>query len=121
MKSRWVEHNNQKILKQDFANLFFNGQAVKDELAAVQEIVINQPENSVLVLSDFTNTEIGGDLMGILNQASKSTKPYIKKTAVLGVTGIKRTFGDLLSRITGQQLVYFSNETDALDWLASDS
>ena len=120
MKSRWIEHNNKKILKQDFANLFFNTQAVKNELAGVQEIVLNQPENSVLILSDFTNTEISGDLMSVLNQASKSTKPYVKKTAVLGVTGIKRTFGDLLSRITGQPLVYFSNESEALDWLATD-
>ena len=120
MKSRWVEHNNKKILKQDFANLFFNAQAVKNELAGVQEIVMNEPENSVLVLSDFTNTEISSDLMGILNQASRTTKAYVKKTAVLGVTGVKRTFGDLLSRITGQPLVYFSNEADALDWLASE-
>lgn len=120
MKSRWIEHNAKKIFKQDFANLFFNVQAVKNELAGVQEIVLNEPENSVLVLSDFTNTEISGDLMSILNQASKTTKPYVKKTAVLGVTGIKRTFGDLLSRITGQSLVYFSNEMEALDWLAAD-
>jgi len=120
MKSRWIEHNGKKILYQDYANLFFNTSAVKNELAGVQEIVTTQPENSVLVLSDFTNTEISGDLMPIMNQASKLTKPYIRKTAVLGVTGIKRIFGDLLSRITGQPLVYFSNEADALAWLTSD-
>jgi hypothetical protein len=120
MKSRWLEHNGQKILYQDFANLFFNIEAVKNELEEVQEIVLNQPENSLLVISDFTNTEISGGLMSILNQASKTTKPYIRKTAVLGVSGIKRTFGDLLSRITGQPLVYFTNETDALDWLTKN-
>ncbi len=117
MRSRWIEHNGQKILYQDFGNLFFNVEAVKNELAGVQEVVLNEPENSVLVISDFTNTEIAGDLMGILNQASRATKPYVRKTAVLGVSGIKRTFGDLLSRITGQPLVYFTNESDALEWL----
>lgn len=120
MKSRWIEHNGKKILYQDYANLFFNTEAIKNELTSVQEIVLAQPENSILVISDFTNTEISGDLMPILNQASKLTKPYIQKTAVLGISGIKRTFGDLLSRITGQALVYFSNEADALNWLTSD-
>lgn len=120
MKSRWIEHNDQKILYQDFANLFFNIEAVKNELDEVQEIVLNQPQGSLLIISNFTNTEISGDLMSILNQASKATKPYVRKTAVLGVTGIKRTFGDLLSRITGQPLVYFTNETDALDWLTKN-
>jgi hypothetical protein len=120
MKSRWIEHNGKKILYQDFANLFFNIEAVKNELSEVQDIVLNEPENSLLIISDFTNTEISGDLMSILNQASKTTKPYIRKTAVLGVSGIKRTFGDLLSRITGQPLVYFTNETDALEWLTKN-
>ena len=120
MKSRWIEHNGKKILYQDFANLFFNIEAVKNELSEVQDIVVNQPENSILILSNFTNTEISGDLMSTLNQASKITKPYVRKTAVLGVSGIKRTFGDLLSRITGQPLVYFTNETDALEWLTKN-
>jgi hypothetical protein len=120
MKSRWIEHNGKKILYQDFANLFFNIEAVKNELSEVQDIVLNEPENSLLIISDFTNTEISGDLMSILNQASKTTKPYIRKTAVLGVSGIKRTFGDLLSRITGQPLVYFTNEKDALEWLTKN-
>jgi hypothetical protein len=120
IKSRWIEHKGTKILKQDFANLFFNSQAVKNELTGVQEIVLNEPANSVLVLSDFTNTQITGDLMTVMNQASRITKPFVKKTAVLGITGIKRTFGDLLSRITGQPLVYFTNEAEALEWLTND-
>ena len=60
MRSRWIEHNGQKILYQDFGNLFFNVEAVKNELAEVQEIVLNEPSNSVLIISDFTNTEISG-------------------------------------------------------------
>ena len=120
MKSRWVEHNGKKILHQDFANLFYNSVAVKQELESVQEIVLHEPVNSVLILSDFTNTQISGDVMSVLNQASKTTKPFVRKTAVLGVTGIKRTFGDLLSRITGQPLVYFTNEADAIAWLIND-
>src|SRR5690242_3420349 len=120
MRSRWVEFNGQKVFYQDFSNLFYNVEFIKDELQNVQEVVLSEPENSVLVISDFTNTEISGDLMGILNQASRATKLHVRKTAVLGVTGIKRTFGDLLSRITGQPLSYFSSETDALEWLTKN-
>jgi hypothetical protein len=117
MKSRWIEHNGKKILYQDFANLFYNTQAVKQELAEVQNLVLNEPANSVLVISDFTNTEISGDLMPLLNASSKATKSHIRKTAVVGVTGIKRIFGDLLSRITGQPLMYFMSDSQAKEWL----
>ena len=117
MKSKWIEYNGRKILYQDFSNNFFNEQVVKKELEEVQAIVLSQPPDSVLVLSNFSNTEITSNLMPILNESSKVTKPHVKKTAVLGVTGVKRTLGDLLSKITGQPLMYFNNEIEAKEWL----
>ena len=121
MKSRWVEHNGKKILYQDFSNLFFNTKAIQEELNQVQATVLSEPVNSVLVISNFTNTEITFELMPILNEASKKTKTHVRKTATLGVTGIKRTLGDLLSRITGQQLMYFTNEAEAKAWLTREN
>ena len=117
MKSKWIEHNGKKILYQDFSNHFFNTNAVKEELEQVKAIVAGEPENSVLIISNFSNTEITGELMPILNEASKVTKSHVLKTATLGVTGIKRTLGDLLSRITGQPIMYFTSEAEAKEWL----
>jgi len=118
MKSRWIEHNGKKMFYQDFSNQFYNAEAVKKELEEVQQIVLAEPENSVLVLSNFTNTELSSELMPILNEASKVTKSHVRKTAVIGITGIKRYLGDMLSRITGQPLTYFESEAKAKDWLA---
>jgi hypothetical protein len=120
MRSKWIEYNGQKIFYQDFSNLFFNEQAVIEELNAVQEIVMSQPEDSVLVLSNFSNTEVTMNLMPILNESSSRTKSHVRRTAVLGVTGVKRTLGDLLSRITGQALMYFTNEHEAKEWLTRE-
>jgi hypothetical protein len=120
MRSQWIEYKGKKILFQDFSGLFFNSQAVKEELLTVQSIVIKEPPNSVLVLSNFSDTTISSDLMPVLNASSKMTKDHALKTAVIGVTGVKRTLGDLLSRLTGQQLMYFSNIEDAKDWLVHD-
>ena len=120
MKSKWIEHNGKKIFYQDFSNNFFNDKAVIEELNAVQEIILSQPERSTLVLTNFSSTEVTVTLMPLLNDASKKTSSHIRKTAVMGVSGIKRTLGDLLSRITGQQLMYFTNETEAKDWLTKE-
>jgi len=117
MKSKWIEHNGKKILYQDFSNLFFNTKAIKEELEQVEALVLAEPKGSVLVISNFSNTEISSELMPILNEASKATKSHVKKTAVLGLTGFKRTLGDLLSRITGQPLMYFDDDVKAKEWL----
>ena len=120
MKSKWIEYNGKQIFFQDFANHFYNTEAVKQELAEVQEVVKTQPANSVLVLSDFRNTNIGRDLLPIMNAASSATKQNVKRTAVLGVTGIKRTLADMLTQLTGQSLKYFDDEIMAKNWLTSD-
>ena len=117
MRSKWIEYKEKRILYQDFSNLFYNTKAIKEELEAVEAIVLAEPENSVLVISNFTNTEITTELMPILNEASNATKSHVYKTATVGLTGFKRTLGDLLSRLTGQPLMYFTNELEAKEWL----
>jgi hypothetical protein len=118
MRSKWIEHKGKKILYQDFSRNFFNSAAVKAELAEVQKIVMAQPLNSVLVLSDFRDTNVGSDLLSTMNSASVATKGYIQKTAVLGVSGMKRKLGDLLTALTGQPLKYFDDIESAKNWLA---
>jgi hypothetical protein len=120
MRSYWIEYNDKKIFYQDFSKLFFNSAAVKAELDEVQKIVKAQPLDSVLVLTDMRDTNVGSDLLPSMNAASAATKDHVRKTAVLGVTGIKRKLADLLSAMTGQPLKYFDDAESAKKWLAED-
>ena len=117
MRSNWIEHKGKKILYQDFSKNFFKSAAVKAELAEVQKIVTAQPLNSVLVLSDFRDTNVGSDLLSAMNTASTATKDHVQKTAVLGVAGMKRKLADLLTALTGQPLKYFDDVESAKNWL----
>ena len=120
MRSNWIEHQGKKIFYQDFSRNFYNSAAVKAELEEVQKIVMAQPLDSVLVLSDFRDTNVGSDLISSMNNASAATKAYVRKTAVLGVTGVKRKLADLLTALTGQRLKYFDDIESAKDWLVED-
>jgi hypothetical protein len=120
MRSTWIEHKGIKILYQDFSRNFYNSAAVKTELEEVQKLVLAEPLNSVRVLSDFRDTNVGTDLLTAMNTASAATKVYVSKTAVLGVTGMKRKLADLLTALTGQPLKYFDNIEAAKDWLAEE-
>jgi hypothetical protein len=120
MRSQWIEHKGKQIFYQDFSRNFFNSAAVKEELAEVQIVVKEQPLGSTLILSDFRDTNVGSDLLSVMNSASAATKAYVRKTAVLGVTGMKRKLADLLTAITGQPLKYFDDIEAAKDWLAED-
>jgi len=120
MRSKWIEYQQKRIFFQDFSNLFFDSAAVKDELALVQQIVLAEPQDSVLVLTDLRNTTVNSDLLPAMNEASRLTKGHVRRTAVLGVSGVKRALADLLTQITGQPLKYFDNEMAAKDWLTGE-
>ncbi len=121
MRSKWITHRDQQIFIQDFSDHYLTDvEAVKEELAAVQQVVIQQPENSVLVLADFRNTQIDKGLMDMLVASSNLTKSHVKKTAVLGVVGTKRILGNILIQLTGQQLTFFDDMDTAKDWLIKD-
>lgn len=120
MRSYWMEHKGKKIFYQDFSKLFFNATAVKTELDEVQKIVKSEPRDSVLVLTDMRDTNVGSDLLPAMNAASAATKDHVRKTAVLGVTGVKRKLADLLTSLTGQPLKYFDDIESAKNWLTED-
>lgn len=120
MRSSWIEHRGKKIFYQDFSRNFFNSDAVRAELMEVQEVVLAEPLNSVLVLSDFRDTNVSSDLLTAMNAASAVTKAHVRRTAVLGVTGMKRRLADLLTALTGQPLRYFEDMEAAKDWLVED-
>jgi len=120
MRSKWIEFQGIKIFYQDFSNLFYNTAMVKAELAEVQKVVKAQPLDSVRVLTDMRDTSVGSDLLPVMNAASAATKAHVLKTAVLGVTGMKRKLADLLTALTGQQLKYFDDIEAAKRWLAED-
>src|SRR5512139_1594636 len=120
MRSNWIEHKGKKIFYQDFSRQFYNSAAVKAELEEVQKVVIAEPMDSVLVLSDFRDTSVGSDLLSSMNTASNATKDHVHKTAVLGVTGMKRKLADLLTALTGQQLKYFDDIEAAKNWLVQE-
>lgn len=120
MRSNWIEHKGKKIFYQDFSKNFYDSAAVRAELAEVQKVVRSQPLNSTLVLSDFRDTNVGSDLLSAMNAASAVTKAHVRKTAVLGVTGMKRRLADLLTAITGQPLKYFDDMEAAKNWLVEE-
>ena len=120
MRSNWIEYKGKKILFQDFSKLFYNSAAVKAELNEIIKIVTAEPKDSVLVLTDMRDTNVGGDLIPAMNAASTATKDHIHKTAVLGVIGMKRKLADLLTALTGQPLKYFDDIESAKNWLIEE-
>ena len=114
---RFVEHRGKKILLEDFSGM----QPGREYVAALEEarrIIHSQPESSVLAMFDATNGMFDQDVINRMNEFAKSNKPYIKASALVGITGLRKIALSAVSRLSGRDFKVFDTREEAMDWLA---
>lgn len=121
MKSKWIEKQEKRILFIDLSDFRNNILGFEEELTLTvstigQEMYL-QPLHSVLVLVDLTNTSITPEANHLLSERISDTKKYVKRTAVVGMTGLRGIFLDYFARLAGSETVGFEKVDDVVDWL----
>jgi hypothetical protein len=121
MKSRWVESGEKRILFIDLSNFIddINGFEVElnETVATVGQEMYKQPLHSVLVLVDLRNTSMTPTTNKLLSERITDTKKYVLRTAVVGMTGIRKLFLDYFSRLAGSETGSFDDPETAMKWL----
>lgn len=117
MKSRWRRCNGVAVFHLDYAGFKHDVAALRVEVRAADDVIVGQPEGSVLVLIDLRDTVASGDVVQLFKESSAETTPHIRRHALLGVTGIKRFLADKVARLAGRPMRLFSTEEEALAWL----
>ena len=80
-------------------------------------IVLNSTEK-VLLLTDFSDVKIHKVIIQRLKDAeARAVAKKVGKTAVLGISGIKRQILNFYNATTGSKAKAFSNKKDAVQWL----
>jgi hypothetical protein len=81
------------------------------------ELIKTQQKNSVLLLTNVSNTEYHKDVFPIIKDYVVSNIPYIKGSAVVGIDGVKKAIFNTLKFITIHEINQFETEEAARDWL----
>ncbi len=112
----FVKHGNATILKVDLSHLA----NVEDSIAVVHEartLITKQPPHSVRLLTDVSDTAFNPRAVDELKQFSSAVTPFVKASAAIGVSGLRRVIFDALIRLIGRDIASFDSESEALDWL----
>ena len=118
MRSHWIEHKGKRILYCDFTNYpLTDFQDLKAELDAVMEVMMQQPEGSLLILTDISGSVASSQVIDIFKDATVTAAKRVKRQAVVGVTGFKKAFFDLIVHLSGQNARSFDDLDSAKDWL----
>ena len=118
MKSRWITHKGKRILYCDYTSFAPSDfELLKSELEAVESLIYQEPEDSVLGLSDTRGSVATSEAVALFKTSATRTGKYIHKQAVIGISGFKRVLFDAVVRISGQNARSFDDIDQAKDWL----
>lgn len=121
MKSHWATLQGRRVLYIDLSNFKADIAQVdtelKDVLAALGAEVYRQPEHSVKVLVDLRNTTISPAVLRLIQERIEDTRRYVQKTAVVGLTGVRKTFADIFAAMARTETRAFEEPEPAQTWL----
>jgi len=112
----FMEYKGTRILYLDFSG---DPVVIIDSINAARKIIDREPEKSLNVLTDVSNSKWNHTVSEHLKEFTKTNTPHIKHSAVVGVTGLKRVVLRAVKAVTGRDFVLFDKKEDAMDWLAS--
>jgi hypothetical protein len=114
---RFVQHREKTILIQDYSNLQ-PGQEFVELVRKARTLIDSQPLHSVLTVVDATNSVFDTGVLITLKDFVKANTPYMKYTAVVGITGLKQVGLMAVSKAAGRPFKTFETREEAMDFLA---
>ena len=118
-KVKWLEINEKKILLCDCSKL--GGDDIIKVLNDALSFYEGLEENSVLNLSDYTETYADEKSLNAIKSVTSKVDKYIRKGAVVEITGTKKIFLSVINKMMGKiNFKQFTAREEAIKCLIED-
>jgi hypothetical protein len=115
MSYEWITHKGKQILFMKFGGLSKEEQL--DLIKKCTQIIVDTKRTDNLTMFDVSNMFASEEFMAMTRENSKITTPFVKRSAVIGVEGVKKVLLNALNAVQKKPRVAFSNIEQAKDWL----
>lgn len=92
---------------------------IKTVIKKAKTEISKKEVGSLLVLTDITNISNHNDNFEELKEFALFNSPYIKASAVTGVTGVKQKIFERLTNSVGREIKPFHSLIEAKEWLVN--
>ncbi len=115
---RWTKYQEKDILIQDYSKL--PGDDIARLMSAIADQIIKSGKKDLLIIVDVTDGIGNKAAIGAFGKYSKLLKPVFKKTAVLGIDGVKKIFLNAINKLSDVGATPFDSYEEAKEWLISE-
>jgi hypothetical protein len=115
---RFIKHKGHAIFLFDLSHC-----TPKEMLVLLDQIkaaVERHAKGSLLVLSDFTGTQIDKKVATRAKEVLVLDRPYVKKSAWVGTDGLPNVFYEHFKSFSQRELPTFKTREEALEWLVEE-
>ena len=117
-KTKVINHKGINIFYTDFSNT-----KSEQDINLIIEECINyirkQPLNSLIAVTNMEKMFFNKKVAGIFPKYLKDNKPYMKKSAVFGMSGLARILFNSIMKLAGRDVRSFETEEQAKDFLVN--
>jgi len=114
-RMKWISHKGKDILYEDYTNL--TGEQIAQLVPAITKLTEEKDYKDILLLLDLTNSFANKEATNAFGESGKISKDRLKKTAVLGITGVKKVLLNFVTKVSNVDAKPFSTEEEAKDYL----
>jgi hypothetical protein len=119
-RTQIIEHHAKKIFFIDFSNLK-SMEEINTVIMDAQKYIHSQPKSSILTLTTVEGTHFNNNITPIFTEYVRGNKPFVKASAVIGISGLKQILYNTMMKMTGRDTRSFSTIDQAKEWLVSQS
>ncbi len=115
---QFVVHKDKRILLLDFTGC--TPEEVKSVTDEAMRVITAQPENSVLVLADFTGAQFTKDAVNRIKEVTTYDRPHVKRAAWVGTETLPKVLYEAIKTFSQREFPTFATREEALDFLVQD-
>ena len=113
-----VTYNGKEIFLMDVSHFRLPERvAFKRHVDHAKKVIQGQPLKSVLIITDITDTNFDTDIVKTFKEYAKHNNPYIKASALVGLSGMQKVIFYAVKTFTGRDFYIAKNFADAQEWL----
>ena len=114
----FIAHKGKRVLLIDFTNC--TPEEVKSIADDAREIITVQPQDSVLVLADFTGAQFSREAVTRIKEVTTYDRPYVKRAAWVHTESLPKVFYNAIKTFSRREFPTFESREQALEFLVED-
>jgi hypothetical protein len=115
---QFITYKGKRVLSIDYSHS--DAAQMKALAEEGHRVIAREPLNSVLTLNDMTGALFDQQTVEALKSKVAANAPYVRRAAVIGISGLQRLIYEAVKFFTKRSLPLFPSREEALDYLVKD-